>query len=628
MTQALGHGSVGKHEQSFTQLLASRGAGYDVAKLAVLAAAMAGIADNLSDGGDPEENLYVPAGYTYFGQFIDHDLTFDTTSTLSMDAASLADPDKGPTNVRSPRFDLDCVYANGPSDAPYLYAGADGVSRGIPIYAGASLLLGGDGATVTLDGNSINNVWDLLRGPNGRALIGDKRNDENSIVNQIQQLFILFHNKVVFTLASRTPALLDDRNALFEAARDQVRWAYQKIILEDFLPRIVQGRVLDQFRQAYAAGGDKAYLLYKPTDKMRANVPREFVAAAYRYGHSGVRQGYRLNAKAIRSIFMADLADGPAKIDSLVGFEPLPRAHVIDDWARFFPLTTPAPGERRLSNDDPSVDIVQPDPSVPDANGKFPGDPAVRLQYAYKLDPSLVEPLISLPAAIAAVGDVQPPSLRPARPAGPSLALLNLLRGNRYLIQGGQAFEPIVGNHLDRERYLRVRKLSAHQAGDSNRYTFVHIRDLEDRNGVPLGDVFTNDTPLWFYILAEAQKPIVDLWYAGAQADLSEDQLKGLDSDGKAFGPVDPPNPEATRKQLDAARAGGTQLGDVGGRIVAEVFHGLLDSDSDSLVNRAPGGIAGWDPIWTPLLGRGAATIARLILFTATPENGLKISAA
>ena len=635
MAEVLGHGSVGKHEQAFTHLLALRGSGYDPTKLAALAAGMAGIPDKLSDGSDPEENSFIPAGYTYFGQFIDHDLTFDTTSTLSLDPKDLADPDQEPTSIRSPRFDLDCVYGNGPGDAPYLYFGKDGSSRGIAAYASASLLLGGDAAKVIDSaGNDLNAAWDLQRGPNGRALIGDKRNDENSIVNQIQQLFISYHNKIVETLAKKKPALLDDRNALFQAARDEVRWTYHKIIVEDFLPRLIDSRVLDEFQQNYAAEGEDAYILYTPD--LRSNLPREFVAAAYRYGHSGVRQGYRLNAGTIRSIFLGDLEKGPSIIDSLVGFDPLPSNHVIDDWARFFPLDFPTPGERRVSNADPSVDIDQTDPSqIVPATGKPPGDPAVRLQYAYKLDPSLVEPLINLPAKIAARSDVQPPSVRAAiiPPTGPSLALLNLLRGNRYGIQSGQAFEPVVGVKLDTERYLRIRTLSTApkkaDATPGKKYTFVHIRDLPVGTGVntaKLGDVFTHDTPLWLYILAEAQKPVVDLWYATNQQDLSEEQLLGQDENGNALPATDPPDPAEIEKQLAETGASGTRLGDVGGRIVAEVFYGLLDSDNDSLFNRAPGKAAEWEPLWTSQFGAGTATMAKLIAFAATPENGLKIT--
>ena len=60
------------------------------------------------------DNPDIPAGYTYFGQFVDHDITFDPASSLEREN----DPD-ALTNFRSPRFDLDSVYGSGPEDEPF-----------------------------------------------------------------------------------------------------------------------------------------------------------------------------------------------------------------------------------------------------------------------------------------------------------------------------------------------------------------------------------------------------------------------------------------------------------------------------------------------------------------------------
>src|SRR2546427_448502 len=68
------------------------------------------------DQADEEENSGISAGYTYLGQFIDHDLTFDPASSLERQN----DPD-GLVDFRTPRFDLDCIYGRGPDDQPYLY---------------------------------------------------------------------------------------------------------------------------------------------------------------------------------------------------------------------------------------------------------------------------------------------------------------------------------------------------------------------------------------------------------------------------------------------------------------------------------------------------------------------------
>lgn len=515
--------------------------------------------DSISDGPDPEENLFLPAGYTYLGQFIDHDLTLDTTSTLDIanDLKNPAKPANDPSNLRSPRFDLDCVYGNGPGDQPYLYVQKDAESPAGPLFKDASMVLDGD---------------DLPRGKNGRALIGDKRNDENSIVNQVQQAFIKFHNQVVRHLVEGGAA--ERGSALFARARNQVRWAYQTVITDDFLPRIVEHRTLNGFLDDRASQPDrsKGYKLYTP-DK-RANLPREFVVAAYRYGHSMVRTGYRLNGDAQwgngKGTRLPIFTPSDRTELSLIGFDPLLPSHVIDDWGRFFPKDHPRPGSRLTVN----VGKTAEDPKA---------DPVLRLQYAYKIDPSLADPLGGLPPKIAQPGDV------PGGTVPPSLALLNLLRGNRYLIQGGQQFEGLVGSHLAKKYLVTREKLP----GD--RYRFKAIPEA-----------LQMDTPLWFYVLAEAQRHLVDWWLELVEADpsavLTKEHLLG-----------NVPDPDPEHPELPRARGVGSQLGPVGGRIVAEVFYGLLDEDETSVVNLPDADT--WQPVW----GEGPHTFARLLEFAGLP---------
>ena len=150
--------------------------------LNALAAEIVGEEDEAKDGADAEESG-VPALYTYLGQFVDHDLTFDPASSLQQqnDIDAL-------TDYRTPRFDLDNIYGRGPDDQPYLYEKEDG-------KVAPKLLLGDDinGGTVTFPPAA-----DLPRNPkNGRAIIGDPRNDENVIVNQLQGIFYRFHNRFV-----------------------------------------------------------------------------------------------------------------------------------------------------------------------------------------------------------------------------------------------------------------------------------------------------------------------------------------------------------------------------------------------------------------------------------------------
>ena len=116
-----------------------------------------------------DENSTIAAGYTYFGQFIDHDITFDPASSLQKQN----DPD-ALEDFRTPRLDLDSVYGRGPADQPYLYSKAN---RSL-------FVLGGNRGVAPMDRP------DLQRVPDGTAIIGDKRNDENKIVMQLQALFL------------------------------------------------------------------------------------------------------------------------------------------------------------------------------------------------------------------------------------------------------------------------------------------------------------------------------------------------------------------------------------------------------------------------------------------------------
>ncbi|MEH2323624.1 MAG: peroxidase family protein [Nostoc sp.] len=552
-----GHGSVGTREQAFTTLLDLRKEGYPPHKLVKLAENIKGAVDTVKDGPDPEENLWVPAGYTYFGQFIDHDLTFDNTSSLN--PADTGEEDRLPTNLRTPRFDLDSLYGDGPDAQPFLYA-SDGAS-----------LLFKDSNQSQSQTSYEQAIQDLLRSPNGRAIIGDKRNDENSIISQIQLAFVQYHNAVVKKVSEKDKELTG--TALFNQARNEVRWTYQKLVIEDFLPRIVKAEVLADLQEATTPEErENLYALY--THHKRKNLPREFVVAAYRFGHSGVRTGYRLNKETSLTIFPSSNTnpkDSKPDDDSLLGFDPLPKAHVIDDWGRFFPNTQPGvfPSENRDKAADKTVKTE------------------VRLQFAYKIDTTLVDPLGVLPPNVlptsATVGglvkeveDTISPCKLPdkvAHPPRPSLALLNLLRGNTYKVQGGQAIA-----HALQRNDLPVEILEQKYLCTRNQV----------KDGVfkfnPIDSSLQRDTPLWFYILAEAQASVVDAIKLDPDGTFSDEQL--LKEDGAK-----------------------TQLGWVGGRIVAEVFYGLLDSDRESYFNAAP-------EYWEPILGgNGEVIFANLLKF-------------
>jgi Animal haem peroxidase len=207
---------------------------------------------------DPNQgdNPGIPAGYTYFGQFVDHDITFDPASSLQRwnDPSALH-------NFRTPRFDLDSVYGEGPDDEPFLYD--EGTDR-------AKMLLG---RSVPEKGE-----FDLPRNGQGVALIGDPRNDENVIVSQLQVAFLRAHNKLAETVG-------------FEEARRQLRWHYQYVVVNDFLRKIVPTEVISSIQPE----GD---LLEAPALRFfgeQPYMPVEFSVAAYRFGHSMIRPRYDVN---------------------------------------------------------------------------------------------------------------------------------------------------------------------------------------------------------------------------------------------------------------------------------------------------------------------------------------------
>ena len=77
---------------------------------------------------------------------------------------------------------------------------------------------------------------DLPRSPEGFALIGDHRNDENLLVAQTHLAMLKFHNAVCDMLA-RGPNPPAD---IFKEARRIVTWHYQWIVLHDWVERLTE----------------------------------------------------------------------------------------------------------------------------------------------------------------------------------------------------------------------------------------------------------------------------------------------------------------------------------------------------------------------------------------------------
>ncbi len=245
-------------------------------------------------------NPRMTAGMTFLGQFIDHDMTLDVTSSLERQA----DPEQI-DNFRTPTLALDNVYGSGPDASPHLY------QRANP-------------SKFLIESGGVKD--DLPRNSEGVAIIGDPRNDENLIVSQLQLAFLKFHNAVVDRIAS--PSL---RGAeLFCEAQRLVRWHYQWIVLHEFLPLTCgEAMVADVLQH-----GRKFYKW-----KNEPYIPVEFSVAAYRFGHSQVRPSYRVNftsngGGAMFAMVFGNPGANPADPDDLRGRCRAPRRFI--GWPTFF----------------------------------------------------------------------------------------------------------------------------------------------------------------------------------------------------------------------------------------------------------------------------------------------------
>jgi hypothetical protein len=380
---------------------------------------------------DPEENDSIPAGYTYLGQFIDHDITFDPASSLQRQN----DPD-ALVDFRTPRFDLDNIYGRGPDDQPYLYQ-----PDGLRLQLGNTVADLNDPAMAPFAGP------DLQRNVNGRALIGDPRNDENLIISQLQTVFLHFHNRMLDTVAAATGLTGDN---LFKETQRQVRWHYQWVVVHDFLPRIAGAPVVQDILPTdddHGGGHDgghggrhEARILqprfgfYRWRDQ--PYIPVEFSVAAYRFGHSMVRPDYMLNDFVRQAtggkrtpIFSLD----PGPFSNLNGFRPLPSRWGFQ-WKFFYEHIETGGTEAR-----------------------------VHPHFSYKIDSKLVNPLGHLPFITS---------------GSASLAERNLLRGKAFGLPSGQTVAGAMG----------VQPLTNAQLG---------IADLDPG--------LQGHAPLWFYVLKEAE---------------------------------------------------------------------------------------------------------------------------
>ena len=446
-------------------------------------------------GDQPEGN--VPAGYTYLGQFIDHDLTMDVTEVKLGENVTPAEL----LQARSPSLDLDSLYGAGPADP-----------ESAKFYEADGLHLK-TGNTIRADRDREKIAHDLPRiGTGGvvkkrTALIPDPRNDENLIVAQTHLAMIRFHNRVVDRLPASVPA-----GQKFRRARKSVSLHYQWLIRHDFLPRIVQESVLDD---VFTNGRKLVEPTALPTDV--PTMPVEFSVAAYRLGHSMVRAAYDWNRRfpddAGSLFYMFDFS---AMGGSLGGNLKL-ASNWIADWRRMY--------------DFPGGDH----PGLAGPNG---------FNRAQRIDTLVADPLKFLPTSVFGEKEEDVDFNDPAR----NLAFRNLTRGSMLHLASGQQMVAHLGTlGVDVEPLTRQQILSG-KGG-------VKLASLSDAEK----DTVATRTPLWFYILREAE-------------------------------------------------TGNGRLRRVGARIVAETFHRAMEGSRFSIVR---------EPDFRPKFGRGDTFEMTDLLFFA-----------
>ena len=429
----------------------------------------------------PQQQSTIPAGYTYLGQFVDHDLTFDATTVTFGERISPAALIQG----RSPSLDLDSLYGAGPLDpVSKAFYEADGVhlklgrtvAAGDPAMAGFDLPRKGTGSAVA----------------KRKALIPDHRNDENLAVAQHHLAFIRFHNRVVDKLPASTPP-----GARFERARRRVVRHYQWMLRTDYLPRICERSVVDDVfangRKAFEVGASP---LSVPT------MPVEFSVAAFRFGHSMVRESYSWNARFPDGQGFLDLLFTFSGTSGDLGGNPRLPSNWIADWRRLYKFSV----------------IGRKDLDPPAGEGNL----------ARRIDTGLVDPLSVLPKGSFGGATADEFTIRA------NLAFRNLTRAGMVRLASGQQMAAFL-----RSKGVDVKTLTKAQLRNGDGGAVLDSLTAAQR------DAFLADTPLWFYVLREAEL------------------------------------------------AGGKLTG-VGGRIVAETFHRAMEGSRHSIVR---------SPDWRPSIG-------------------------
>lgn len=255
------------------------------------------------------------AGYTYWGQFIAHELA----------------PRLPKHPVRTSWLDLGSVY------------GGAGVPPPIDERTGEFLLGPLKSGT--------NRPVDLPRDGGKRALIPEQRNDENLLVAQFHLLLLRAHNAIAFKLAENGNT--DSGEEGYFRARRILLTLFHHLTIVDYLKKTTCTRVHESVFEEH-----RRYFVWGP----HRALPLEATHAVMRFGHSQVRENYTLNLEHSPGLLeLGELFRLTA--DGMLDSKPaLPEDRCVD-WRRFFsidraPLVQPTAGEAIDPRMTPAIDRV------------------------------------------------------------------------------------------------------------------------------------------------------------------------------------------------------------------------------------------------------------------------------
>ena len=208
------------------------------------------------------ENPDCPAGYTYFGQFIAHDISLMCKTG----------------NRRRAALKLESVYGSADEDWSGLYR--DGEAGDVMFVLGVGCDRQGRPS----------NEYDLPRRAGGMPGIPDPRNDFHTIISQLHLAFMRLHNRVARDFRRVSPE--KSPTAIFAETRRKIGWLYQWLVVNDFLRRICDRELM---RHVWPGDNVVDPRFASFISQYEQKIPHEFALAGFRFGHSMVRPAYRLN---------------------------------------------------------------------------------------------------------------------------------------------------------------------------------------------------------------------------------------------------------------------------------------------------------------------------------------------